>query len=318
MINQGASSMHSTIVSLTYVTFLFVEVVGLGSSRTVEAVILAASVAFIGVPHGAFDHVVGQRILQPILGNFWSPVFFTSYLAIAACVVMGWYLWPVGTVLAFFLVSAWHFGIEDREMSQRDWFSHAQAVASGGLIIWLPAFIRQRDVIEILNLVIPDGHQGVGVTCATITAGSAIVLAPLVLLNAIKSLNDVIKPELSFASLLSSEFFRTFALTVLCVSVSPLISFTVYFCGWHSIRGLIRIAATLTDHPLILALKLAPLTIMAIGLAVAGSSVWSSTQTLTPSLIRTVFIVLNALAVPHLFLHVSDAMISRERAAATF
>ena len=310
--------MHSMIVSLTYVTLALVELVGLSSSRPVEAVILAASVAFIGVPHGAFDHVVAQRLFKPMFGSLWSALFFIFYLAMASCVVVGWFFWPVGTILAFFFASAWHFGIEDCESNEHGWQKHALAVASGGLVIWFPALIRRRDVIDLLALVIPDEDQRTAVVCATSTAACAVVLVPLVLLSTVKSLTDFMKRERSLASLLSSDFFRNLTLILLCATVSPLVSFTVYFCGWHSIRGLIRIAGTVEDHPLMLALKLAPLTIMAIGLAVAGSSVWSSTQLLTPSLIRTVFIALSALAVPHLFLYVSDDLISRKRPANTF
>ena len=310
--------MHSMIVSLTYVTLALVELVGLSSSRPVEAVILAASVAFIGVPHGAFDHVVAQRLFKPMFGSLWSALFFISYLAMATCVVVGWFFWPVGTILAFFFASAWHFGIEDCESKEHGWLKHALAIASGGLVIWFPALIRRRDVIDLLALVIPDEDQRTAVVCATSTAACAVVLVPLVLLSTVKSLTDFMKRERSLASLLSSDFFRNLTLILLCATVSPLVSFTVYFCGWHSIRGLIRIAGTVEDHPLMLALKLAPLTILAIGLAVAGSSVWSSTQLLTPSLIRTVFIALSALAVPHLFLYVSDDLIFRKRPANTF
>ncbi len=310
--------MHSMIVSLTYVTLALVELVGLSSSRPVEAVILAASVAFIGVPHGAFDHVVAQRLFKPMFGSLWSALFFISYLAMASCVVVGWFFWPVGTILAFFFASAWHFGIEDCESNEHGWLKHALAIASGGLVIWFPALIRRRDVIDLLALVIPDEDQRTAVVCATSTAACAVVLVPLVLLSTVKSLTDFMKRERSLASLLSSDFFRNLTLILLCATVSPLVSFTVYFCGWHSIRGLIRIAGTVEDHPLMLALKLAPLTIMAIGLAAAGSSVWSSTQLLTPSLIRTVFIALSALAVPHLFLYVSDDLIFRKRPANTF
>ena len=310
--------MHSTIVSLTYVTLTLVELVGLGSSRPVEAVILAASVAFIGVPHGAFDHIVAQRLLRPMVGGLWSALFFISYLAISSCVVMGWFFWPAGTILAFFLMSAWHFGIEDREWSELRGLSHVFAIATGGLVIWLPALIRQRDVIDLLTVVTPGNDQRVASACVTITAASAFVFAPLVLIGTIKSFDHFLKSKRSFASLFSSDLFRNFALILLCATVSPLVSFAVYFCGWHSIRGLVRIAAAVKNHPLKLALKLAPLTLMAIGLAVAGSFVWSSTDFLTPSLIRTVFIALSALAVPHLFLHVSDDMISLKRRVQTF
>jgi Brp/Blh family beta-carotene 15,15'-monooxygenase len=90
---------------------------------------------------------------------------------------------------------------------------------------------------------------------------------------------------------------------VLFAVASPLVSFPVYFCGWHSARGLERLRLELGESWPELAKSLAPLTVCAIaliGLAawfVLGGSGWNDT------LIRATFIGLSAVAVPHLLLH---------------
>jgi len=90
---------------------------------------------------------------------------------------------------------------------------------------------------------------------------------------------------------------------VLFAVASPLVSFPVYFCGWHSSRGLERLRKELGESWPELARSLAPLTVGAIvlvGLAawlVLGGADWNGT------LIRATFVGLSAVAVPHLLLH---------------
>ena len=93
------------------------------------------------------------------------------------------------------------------------------------------------------------------------------------------------------------------SLVVLLAVASPLVSFPIYFCGWHSMRGLARLRRELGESWPELARSLAPLTVGAIaliGLAawlVLGGAGWNGT------LIRATFVGLSAVAVPHLLLH---------------
>jgi hypothetical protein len=81
------------------------------------------------------------------------------------------------------------------------------------------------------------------------------------------------------------------------------VSFPVYFCAWHSARGLRRLRRELGESWPQLATSLAPLTVAAIALVglgvwlVLGGSGWNDT------LIRATFIGLSAVAIPHLLLH---------------
>jgi magnesium-transporting ATPase (P-type) len=93
------------------------------------------------------------------------------------------------------------------------------------------------------------------------------------------------------------------SLVALFAVATPLVSFPVYFCAWHSARGLKRLRRELGESWPELATSLAPLTVTAIALVglaawlVLSGSGWNET------LIRATFIGLSAVAVPHLLLH---------------
>ncbi|MEN9666111.1 MAG: hypothetical protein RLZZ326_2474, partial [Planctomycetota bacterium] len=93
------------------------------------------------------------------------------------------------------------------------------------------------------------------------------------------------------------------SLVLLFAVASPLVSFPIYFCGWHSARGLKRLRRELGESWPELARSLAPLTVGAIALVglaawlMLGGTGWNGT------LIRATFVGLSAVAVPHLLLH---------------
>lgn len=270
----------------------------------VTAVVLVVLVAVIGLPHGAADHRFAQPRLEPILGMAWLPVFLAGYLTVAVLVVCGWFVAPAATVIAFFLASAWHFGQEEPRFpvsprSLRAVFRFAR----GGLVIWTPLVFHARDVHTILSLVAPGGSgaaiqyaTGLLTTCSWIMlplAAAAWVLQGLVAIRRTGQRRRVLLAD----NLLVASLVLLFAVA------SPLVSFPIYFCGWHSARGLQRLRRELGESWPELARSLAPLTVGAmalVGLAawlMLGGAGWNGT------LIRATFVGLSAVAVPHLLLH---------------
>ncbi len=304
--------MHSAFISILALAFVIASAIGLDSSRSTEVFLLAILVALVGVPHGALDHLVGQRLLRPAFGSFWGLTFFSVYLAISVVIVIGWHEMPAVTILTFFLVSAWHFGLEERDVDSAGLLRHLLAIASGGLIIWMPALFRGDEVVELLELITPR-DQGTPIAfCVSAVAASAVPLAPLCVFDCIR--NDLRSSRSDrgwIQSIWSSNCLRMLSIAVFCCSVNPLVSFTVYFCGWHSVRGLHQLARSLGESVVATYRKLLPLTVTALALVSAGSFFWSSTGAIETSLIRTVFLGLSALAVPHLCLHVVAGSLSQ-------
>ncbi len=270
----------------------------------VTAGVLAMLVAVVGLPHGAADHRYARPRLEPVLGMAWLPVFLVGYLAVAALVVCGWFVAPAATIVAFFLASAWHFGQEDPRLSVgprglRPVFRFAR----GGLVIWTPLVFHPREVAAILGLAAPVG-LGPAIQHATglLTACSWIMLPVAAAAWILQGLAACARTGHRRRVLLTDNALVA-SLVVLFAVANPLVSFLVYFCGWHSVRGLERLRRELGESWPELARSLAPMSLGAIvmvGLAawlVLGGAGWDGT------LIRATFVGLSAVAVPHLLLH---------------
>jgi len=270
----------------------------------VTAGVLASLVALIGLPHGAADHRFARPRLEPVLGMAWLPVFLGGYLAVAVLVVCGWFLAPAATVVAFFLASAWHFGREEPRFpvgprGLRPVFQFAR----GGLVIWTPLVFQAREVAAILGLATPGG-SGPAIQYATslLTACSWTMLPLAAAAWMLQGLAASRRTGQRRRVLLADNALVA-SLVVLFAVASPLVSFPVYFCGWHSARGLERLRRDLGESWSELVRSLAPLTVVAIALVglaawlVLGGAGWNGT------LIRATFVGLSAVAVPHLVLH---------------
>ena len=266
--------------------------------------ILAVLVALVGLPHGAADHRFARPRLEPVLGMAWLPVFLAGYVAVAVAFASGWFVAPASTILVFFLASAWHFGKEEPQLpigprSLRPLFRFAR----GGLVIWLPLVCHNAEVGAILGLVAPGGSDpAIQQATSLLTACSWIMLPIAAIAWALQGRAAGVRCG-KVRRILLADNALVASLVMLFAVASPLVSFPVYFCGWHSARGLKRLRIELGESWPELARSLAPLTVGAIilvGLAawlVLGGAGWNDT------LIRATFVGLSAVAIPHLLLH---------------
>lgn len=279
---------------------------------------VAMAIAVLGVPHGGLDHWAGRRLLRRWFANGWWAVFFPSYLLIGMSFAWGWFVAPTFTVVLFFVISAWHFGREDHQTHDRGaWnsrsrvaFEHVAAAAVGGLVIWIPAIFRPDEMRLLLRMIVPEtGGEPIRriVEATQMVAGCLVPLA-----MAVVTLRLLAAP---------ADWVRWVPLATVTVGMGMpiLVSFSIYFCGWHSWQGLQRLRRqeAMTTSEFIR--RVAPLsTIAIIGVAVAGW--WLQEWTVELQVdgqasagLRTVFIGLSAIAVPHLFLHELDSRLAQSR-----
>ena len=101
------------------------------------------------------------------------------------------------------------------------------------------------------------------------------------------------------------------SLVALFAIASPIVGFLVYFCGWHSARGLRRLRRELGESWSQLAASLTPLTALAIGLIALATCLVLQASTLNDTLIRATFVGLSGVALPHLLLHGAGPVIAR-------
>jgi len=275
-----------------------------GELAGVTAGVLAVLVAVVGLPHGAADHRFARPRLEPLLGTAWLPVFLLGYAAVAAAVVGGWFVAPAATILVFFLASAWHFGLEEPRIPVGPrWLRPVFRFARGGLVIWGPLAFHGGDVAAILGLVAPGGPSpAIRHATGLLTACSWLMLAIAAAAWMFQGLAAAARTGRTRRVLLADNALVA-SLVMLFVVASPLVGFLVYFCAWHSARGLGRLRIELGESWPQLAGSLAPLTAGAIALIAIGAWLGRGGAGWDESLVRATFVGLSAVAMPHLLLH---------------
>jgi len=263
-------------------------------------------VMLVGMPHGGLDHLVGKnlfselRVGQPLLS------FLFCYLVISSMIVASWFVWPIATIIIFFGLSAWHFGLEEEIRDRRGVVATICQIARGGMVIWLPCLFHPERVIDLLTTTVPssfaaDVHWVVDAIAAAWPIWLTLVLIDCCLFpfGKIFQIFDANwRVEARFHAV------RLGVLGGLFILADPLVSFIVYFCGWHSVRGLYQLKSTFGGSWWSLIYQLLPVTVAANlfmllgwGLASRDLGVWEAT-------VRATFIGLSAVAIPHLMLHV--------------
>jgi len=290
---------HHAIVCLICVAVIVLSVTanwtGIDLHQPAVLALLVLGVAVIGVPHGGLDHWVGRQRLQPTLGRLWAPVFLIGYLAIAILVAVGWTTFPLSTAIVFFLISAWHFGWEDDRLEWIDQrFQWVTSVAIGGLLIWVPAIARPLEMQNLLTQILPSKFATTADEIMTYVFPVSVIACAIALVVLLIGFWKASNRGFAFRN---SLFVGLFAL-------APIpISFGVYFVGWHSVRGLVRLHrdsgcsfGRWLEH-------VAPLSLLAVLLVFAGGVWWGEGRAISDEVIRSLFIGLSAIAVPHLLLH---------------
>ncbi|MCS6864580.1 MAG: Brp/Blh family beta-carotene 15,15'-dioxygenase [Gemmataceae bacterium] len=257
-----------------------------------QVVTLAVLVAVVGMPHGGLDHRFGRALLRPALGPQWSIVFVASYLAVMMVVVAGWWWLPGLTVAGFVILSAVHFGLtEDRCDAP---IGLVRSALFGGMVVWVPALFWPAEFSRLLTWVIPHSSGGAEIIVAPAFQTMLAAMLPITLAWA-------------FATSLWCGI-RVMVFIVLFAVTPPLVSFALYFCGWHSGIELYRLSRQANPHNVWSGLARVvraaiPLASLAVVMIAVGGWVVARDRPLTPALVQTIFIGLSVVAVPHMLLH---------------
>ena len=251
--------------------------------------IAMAAILLIGVPHGGLDGAVARRVGWPVSPFGWIT-FHLAYILTAIFVIAIWWLLPLASLAAFLMISGLHFGASDikhiDEIGSKRWLP---LMAHGGLVpIAIPGF-QPGSVLPIFNILV--GEQSSPILLKTIDSIFLVYIAVVIayLLFSFK----YNKWRSCAANLV--------ALLVLAYSFSPLISFAIYFCLWHSRSHYARIwkSIGLSDRPRCVT---EAIVYSICAWFVAVGFYWYFQMTLNQGLIEITFIGLAALTVPHMLL----------------
>lgn len=246
-----------------------------------EMVISAFLIGVLGMPHGALDTVFAREMFQLRTISGWIG-FTLIYLFPVLLVVLVWQVAPIFFLGGFLIISIAHFSADPASGTPL-----VARVFYGGAIVILPTLLHATEVARLFSLLIGGERAAAVVLWLQFLswpwlAGIAICAAYCFWLDWLTGI------EIG-------------AVALLAVLASPLLAFTVFFCGMHSVRHILRTASYAAGTTrLLFAAAILPL-LAWLGLFASALLFWRDIP-LEARLIQLIFVGLAALTVPHMAL----------------
>jgi Brp/Blh family beta-carotene 15,15'-monooxygenase len=256
----------------------------------------------LGISHGALDNIKGGKILK-YFGLKNILIFYLSYVFIALCVIVLWFLFPTFTLVLFLIVACYHFGKEDTEflITEKKLWHNLLFFLKGLLIILAPLYFHQNETLELFKLLGADTNfllkfqSGLPGEYHHTLAKISFVGYLMYFYIAIKSKDENVH---------SLDFVPIIALNSVFI---PLVAFTLYFCFIHSFKHSVSLMNMLHKKNLKIGFKkfvnkALPLTLITGLLFIIGIFFLANYYVLNDAILKVIFIGLASLTFPHILL----------------
>lgn len=248
-----------------------------------------AGVVLIGLPHGALDGAVAMHLgfTQKIIHML---RFLILYVAVAAAVVVAWLYLPSMTLIAFLLISMFHFGSGDAR-SERGWGRLAEIIAHGGLVVVGISHMHHAKVDVIFSYLVGGDTAAVWQALDVMivfVSGAFLICVGQALWHRSRRWTVV----------------ELLVLMAVFAYTPPLVGFAIYFCCVHSARHVKGILRSLRREMPVRSMVLSAGALTVASWLAGAAALWwfADTSSVEPVLLRVVFIGLAALTVPHMIL----------------
>ncbi len=252
-----------------------------------ETQLLIASfiISLAGLPHGAADAWLAQQVgIVSSLKDLFT--FLLSYTSVAISIIFAWMISPTISLAIFLLISAWHFGDDERLG-----LSFFMRFCSGIIIVSAPILLHSKEVLSLYEILIGN--------YANIVLNSQIILfitsCGYLIYNSIMSFNDM---------RIARNTSNIMLYVILSCIITPIMYFTIYFCCAHSFQHMSRIwdmTNTKNRSKFLVAVTLLTTLVIVFALVVYFWLIRSGINFEIVN-IKVLFVGLAALAVPHIFL----------------
>ena len=270
-----------TFVGLAFLASLLSLAATRLNSQT-ELILIGTIITLLGVPHGAVDGLYAHTLYGVKSPKQWLA-FVALYLIPVGLVICLWQAAPLLFLAGFLVISVVHFSGEPQPGTPM-----VTRILYGGAIVVLPVLFHPAEVHRLFHLL-------VGTDQATLLVASLQPLARPWLIALVISAQLVWRSNRLTA-------LELLAVGALALAAPPLWAFTIFFCGMHSTRHLLRtfdFAGRPPPRSLLLAASLPMFTVALIG---GAGLLWPGAMSLEARLIQLIFVGLAALTVPHMAL----------------
>ncbi|MCL6261302.1 Brp/Blh family beta-carotene 15,15'-dioxygenase [Aquiflexum sp. TKW24L] len=218
---ETAGKLLGTAIGLTYL--LFFE-----GNEVYQWLCFAIILITIGIPHGAIDHL----LLNPITDRKNLIRFILKYLAIILAYLAIWLIFPILALIAFLLMSAYHFGQSHFIKLRLEKYDRLTYLSLGSFflsaILW-GDFGYTTSILSNITDVSYLNSYGIFVILGTFTLSAVLILANFHT-KALWLLLEI--------SLLGLFLFY----------LPLLLGFIIYFGFWHSLPSMAEEFEALKDY----------------------------------------------------------------------
>jgi Brp/Blh family beta-carotene 15,15'-monooxygenase len=264
-----------------FVTFLYLAAyLLLGPwSSSIDLTICGSLLLLIGIPHGAGDHLIAQKIAKRENLTFHLKPFIVSYLGIMLVYGALWYLSPLISFIIFISISVFHFGdMEDVYPVDptKTWLNLVKTICLGSGILSFILVSHWSEVLEITTSMQVNLPKNLP---------TFSLLFSLLLLS------------FGFQKKNFHPFFNTFFALVIGFFLPLIPAFICYFSCCHAITSFEGMRIHLKMKTLELYKKLIPFSLGALLLGIIYMNLISNHLQVYP-----IFIFLSLLTLPHFLL----------------
>lgn len=250
-------------------------------SLTLSDVLALTTILLLGVPHGASDLnlAIGGALIK---SKRQVLIFGLSYVALTALFILVWIMLPVTSLIAFLAISVYHFGRAD---AVHYGGNNIDAFLYGGLPMLFIPLAHPNEVSALFTLLTFSNIEFLPSFYAiALLWGGYLFLRLIQDRVPLRAIREMLILSLAF------------------IFLPPLWGFAVYFCGFHARRHFMRVRLELNIRRWRdwgVTAGLAAITLLAMVLA---APLASNYITLEVAFLRTLFIGLFALTIPHVML----------------
>jgi len=264
--------------------------------ESVSLAVVVLTVALLGIPHGAVDHLAAAALGGPFDTSS-RRRFTRSYVLVMLGVGLVWLVAPTLALIGFLALSVHHFGQSDLAYLNLP-FGRGVAVqwSRGLLLVGLPLVAHLESVSPVIQ------RLGGGDPASWAWLADWWILWSAALVTQHLVVGWVVAHGVVDRTTPAREAIAIAALTALFLAADPLIGFAVYFGLWHSLAHLFVLGDLLGKEPspvrsvARLAAPLSAVSLLGIVAVVVATAATSRTDLIVP----LTFVFVSMLTLPHM------------------
>lgn len=268
---------------------------------SVQLVFCVGLLLAAGIPHGALDHLIEQERTIRQAQPFSLPRFIARYVLMIALYGLGWFLFPVLSLILFLLISAWHFGETDLEHTPDNIYWSLTRLVAGSFVLAFILLTHAGEVTPIIARIVQNDELSLQLWRVAVSQTGPLLRGWLTLLLVLSMLAFGHRP-------MAVNGWRLGRLTMvlaLTYALPLLPAFMLYFGGWHSLSSFGTIQSYLQKpqnnqrSAWQIWWQSVPLTLLAVCFLLAAAGVWYSYAPILDPL-PYLFILLSTITLPHI------------------